>query len=279
MCLAFFLRGGLAGGCEQFVRGIPAPGRHLSKFVWFNISSVDTFEQNLETAHWELGIELPQPDGSGLCHRERRVSLAKPGVLPSPSGHLPLCCEEGARWGLGVAGEDRGRLFSAGEIPARVLKYSVNVWFADVAGCEEARLEMMGVCEFPEESQAVSGLRSPNSKGGAMPTGLLALELLLVTATAGKASVPFITVNGSEFLETFVGIGPARWKRGRGHFGSQSDRENTLNQMLVEGWMGPDIKGRLSIFTAHLHPLKLGGSPCKDARGAPFGLSRCSLTG
>lgn len=43
-----------------------------------------------------------------------------------------------------------------------------------------------------------------------MPTGLLALELLLATATAGKASVPFITVNGSEFLETFVGIGPAR---------------------------------------------------------------------
>ncbi|XP_060505867.1 mitochondrial inner membrane m-AAA protease component AFG3L1-like isoform X3 [Panthera onca] len=119
-------------------------------------------------------------------------------------------------------------------------------------------MEFVNFLKNPKQCQDL-GAQIPK---GAMPTGLLALELLLATATAGKASVPFITVNGSEFLETFVGIGPARVrdmfaaaqrnapcvlfiddidafgrKRGRGHFGSQSDRESTLNQMLAEGWM------------------------------------------
>ncbi|KAK1875288.1 AFG3-like protein 2, partial [Dissostichus eleginoides] len=64
-------------------------------------------------------------------------------------------------------------------------------------------------------------------------------KTLLAKATAGEADVPFITVNGSEFLEMFVGVGPARIdavgrKRGRGSFGGQSEQENTLNQLLVE---------------------------------------------
>nr|XP_054311495.1 LOW QUALITY PROTEIN: AFG3-like protein 1 [Pongo pygmaeus] len=107
-------------------------------------------------------------------------------------------------------------------------------------------------------------------------------KTLLAKATAGEATVPFITVNGSEFLEMFVGVGPARVrdmfamarknapcilfideidaigrKRGQGHFGGQSDQESTLNQMLVE------MDGS-SIFKVHLRPLKLDESLNKD---------------
>ncbi|XP_078295328.1 mitochondrial inner membrane m-AAA protease component AFG3L1-like isoform X2 [Panthera onca] len=163
--------------------------------------------------------------------------------------------------GAGRGRRGRGPPLQCWGDTARVLKYSVNVWFADAAGCEEARLETMEFVNFLKNPKQCQDLGAQIPKG-AMPTGLLALELLLATATAGKASVPFITVNGSEFLETFVGIGPARVrdmfaaaqrnapcvlfiddidafgrKRGRGHFGSQSDRESTLNQMLAEGWM------------------------------------------
>ncbi|XP_021112172.1 AFG3-like protein 1 isoform X4 [Heterocephalus glaber] len=130
---------------------------------------------------------------------------------------------------------------------------------SDVAGCEEAKLEIMEFVNFLKNPKQYQDLGAKIPKG-AMLTGPPGTgKTLLAKATAGEASVPFITVNGSEFLEMFVGVGPARVrdmfamarknapcilfidemdaigrKRVRGHLGGQNEQENTLNQMLVE---------------------------------------------
>lgn len=117
-------------------------------------------------------------------------------------------------------------------------------------------MEFVNFLKNPKQYQDL-GAKIPK---GAVLTGPPGTgKTLLAKATAGEASVPFITVNGSEFLEMFVGVGPARVrdmfamarknapcilfideidaigrKRGQGHFGGQSEQENTLNQMLVE---------------------------------------------
>ncbi|KAL4685553.1 hypothetical protein H8959_001150 [Pygathrix nigripes] len=222
-------------------------------------------------------------------------------------------------------GRRGGGLFSVGETTAKILKSNIDVRFVDVAGCEEAKLEIMEFVNFLKNPKQYQDLGAKIPKG-AMLTGPPGTgKTLLAKATAGEASVPFITVNGSEFLEMFVGVGPARVrdmfamarknapcilfideidaigrKRGQGHFGGQSEQENTLNQMLVEMdgfnsatnvvvlagtnrpdildpalmrpgrfdrqiYIGPpDIKGRSSIFKVHLRPLKLDESLNKD---------------
>jgi AFG3 family protein len=129
----------------------------------------------------------------------------------------------------------------------------------DVAGCEEAKVEIMEFVNF---------LKNPNqyiALGAKIPKGALLTgppgtgKTLLAKATAGEAGVAFITVSGSEFLEMFVGVGPSRVrdmfatarknapcilfideidaigrKRGGRNFGGHSEQENTLNQLLVE---------------------------------------------
>lgn len=86
----------------------------------------------------------------------------------------------------------------------------VNLFFRDVAGCEEAKLEIMEFVNFlknPEQYQEL-GAKIPK---GAILTGPPGTgKTLLAKATAGEANVPFITVSGSEFLEMFVGVGPSR---------------------------------------------------------------------
>lgn len=85
-----------------------------------------------------------------------------------------------------------------------------NLFFRDVAGCEEAKLEIMEFVNFlknPEQYQEL-GAKIPK---GAILTGPPGTgKTLLAKATAGEANVPFITVSGSEFLEMFVGVGPSR---------------------------------------------------------------------
>uniref|UniRef100_A0A2K6U7H3 AAA+ ATPase domain-containing protein n=1 Tax=Saimiri boliviensis boliviensis TaxID=39432 RepID=A0A2K6U7H3_SAIBB len=301
---------------EQFVHVISAPGTSSEKYVWFNIGSVDTFEWNLESPHNQAAV-VYTTESDGCFLRSLVPTLLLVGSLLYAARRGPM--------GAGSSGRGRG-LFSVGETTARVLKSNIDVWFADVAGCEEAKLEIMEFVNFLKNPKQYQDLGAKIPKG-AMVTGPPGTgKTLLAKAAAGEASVPFITVNGSEFLEMFVGVGPARVrdmfamarnnapyilftdeidaigrKRGRGHFGGQSEQENTLNQMLVEmdgfnsatsvvvlagtnrpdildlaliwpGWFDrqidigpPDIKGRSSIFKVHLRPLKLHESLRKDA--------------
>jgi cell division protease FtsH len=159
-----------------------------------------------------------------------------------------------------MQGGGRGGAFSFGKSRARMLDESNNtVTFADVAGCEEAKEEVSELVEF---------LRDPGKfqkLGGRIPRGVLMVgspgtgKTLLAKAIAGEAKVPFFSISGSDFVEMFVGVGAARVRdmfeqakkhapcivfideidavgrqRGAGLGGGNDEREQTLNQLLVE---------------------------------------------
>lgn len=244
---------------KQFVRVIPVPGLATadSRYVWFNIGSVDTFERNLEAAQLELNVEpasrvavvyTTESDGSFLLSMVPTLLLV--GFLLFTLRRSPI---GGGRGGRG------GGLFNIGETTAKMLKDNIDVKFRDVAGCEEAKVEIMEFVNFLKNPRQYQELGAKIPKGAILTGPPGTGKTLLAKATAGEANVPFITVNGSEFLEMFVGVGPARVrdmfamarkhapcilfideidavgrKRGRGNFGGQSEQENTLNQLLVE---------------------------------------------
>nr|XP_020740920.1 AFG3-like protein 1 isoform X2 [Odocoileus virginianus texanus] len=257
----YYLARGLVDRLEvvnkQFVRVIPTPGTSPEKYAWFSIGSVDTFERNLQTAQWELGIEPPnqtavvyttESDGSFL--RSLVPTLLLIGIFLYVMRRGPMGAGRGGRG---------GGLFGIGETIAKIIKDDIGVRFADVAGCEEAKLEIMEFVNFLKNPKQYQDLGAKIPKGALLTGPPGTGKTLLAKATAGEAGVPFITVNGSEFLEMFVGVGPARVrdmfamarknapcilfvdeidaigrKRGRGHVGGQSEQENTLNQLLVE---------------------------------------------
>ncbi|XP_063494586.1 AFG3-like protein 2 [Symphalangus syndactylus] len=245
---------------KRFVRVTFTPGKTPvdGQYVWFNIGSVDTFEWNLETLQQELGIEgenwvpvvyIAESDGSFL------LSLL-PTVLII--AFLLYTIRRGPA-GIGRTGRGMGGLFSVGETTAKVLKDEIDVKFKDVAGCEEAKLEIMEFVNFLKNPKQYQDLGAKIPKDAILTGPPGTGKTLLAKATAGEANVPFITVSGSEFLEMFVGVGPARVrdlfalarknapcilfideidavgrKTGKGNFGGQSEQENTLNQLLVE---------------------------------------------
>uniref|UniRef100_A0AAQ5XKS6 AAA+ ATPase domain-containing protein n=1 Tax=Amphiprion ocellaris TaxID=80972 RepID=A0AAQ5XKS6_AMPOC len=239
---------------KQYVRVILVPG--ADSYVWFNIGSVDTFERNLETAHMDMGLEpshrpavvySSESDGSFLMSMIPTLLLI---------GFLLFTLRRGPIGG--GAGGGRGP-FSMSESTAKMMKDNIEVKFKDVAGCEEAKLEILEFVNFLKNPQQYQDLGAKIPKGAVLSGPPGTGKTLLAKATAGEANVPFITVNGSEFLEMFVGVGPARVrdmfamarknapcilfideidavgrKRGGGNFGGQSEQENTLNQLLVE---------------------------------------------
>ncbi|XP_029082683.1 AFG3-like protein 2 isoform X1 [Monodon monoceros] len=245
---------------KRFVRVTFTPGKTPvdGQYVWFNIGSVDTFERNLETLQQELGIEgenrvpvvyIAESDGSFLLSMLPTVLIIT---------FLLYTIRRGPA-GIGRTGRGMGGLFSVGETTAKVLKDEIDVKFKDVAGCEEAKLEIMEFVNFLKNPKQYQDLGAKIPKGAILTGPPGTGKTLLAKATAGEANVPFITVSGSEFLEMFVGVGPARVrdlfalarknapcilfideidavgrKRGRGNFGGQSEQENTLNQLLVE---------------------------------------------
>ena len=214
-----------------------------------------------------------------------------------------------------------GGIFSVGKSRAQIFDKDTNVKlnFNDVAGLEEAKTEVMEIVDFLKNPKKYTQL------GGKIPKGALLIgppgtgKTMLAKAVAGEANVPFFSISGSDFVEMFVGVGASRVRdlfkqakekapcivfideidavgraRGRNaNFGSNDERENTLNQLLTEmdGFgtnMGviilaatnradildralmragrfdrqihvelPDLREREAIFKVHLRPLKL----------------------
>ncbi|MBK5913450.1 ATP-dependent zinc metalloprotease FtsH [Rhodocyclus purpureus] len=232
-----------------------------------------------------------------------------------------------------MQGGGRGGAFSFGKSKARLLDESSNtVTFADVAGCDEAKEEVSELVDFLRDPSKFQKL------GGRIPKGVLLVgnpgtgKTLLAKAIAGEAKVPFFSISGSDFVEMFVGVGAARVRdmfeqakkqapciifideldavgrqRGAGLGGGNDEREQTLNQMLVEmdGFEGqtgiiviaatnrpdvldpalmrpgrfdrqvvvplPDIRGREQILLVHMRKVPLSPDVKADiiARGTP----------
>ena len=159
-----------------------------------------------------------------------------------------------------MQGGGRGGAFNFGKSRARMLDENSNtVTFADVAGCDEAKEDVQELVDFLRDPSKFQKL------GGRIPRGVLMVgspgtgKTLLAKAIAGEAKVPFFSISGSDFVEMFVGVGAARVRdmfenakkhapciifideidavgrqRGAGLGGGNDEREQTLNQMLVE---------------------------------------------
>ena len=232
-----------------------------------------------------------------------------------------------------MQGGGRGGAFSFGKSKARMLDEANNtVTFADVAGCDEAKEEVAELVEFLRDPSKFQKL------GGRIPRGVLMVgnpgtgKTLLAKAIAGEAKVPFFSISGSDFVEMFVGVGAARVRdmfeqakknapcivfideidavgrqRGAGLGGGNDEREQTLNQLLVEmdGFEGnsgviviaatnrpdvldpalirpgrfdrqvfvplPDIRGREQILLVHMRKVPLATDVKAEviARGTP----------
>jgi cell division protease FtsH len=230
------------------------------------------------------------------------------------------------------AGGGRGAM-SFGKSRARLLgEDQVSVTFADVAGVEEAKEEVVEIVDFLKDPAKFQRL------GGKIPKGVLMVgspgtgKTLLARAIAGEAKVPFFTISGSDFVEMFVGVGASRVRdmfeqakkhapciifideidavgrhRGAGLGGGHDEREQTLNQLLVEmdGFEGnegviviaatnrpdvldpallrpgrfdrqvvvplPDVRGREQILKVHMRKVPVDGNvkPSVIARGTP----------
>jgi cell division protease FtsH len=159
-----------------------------------------------------------------------------------------------------MQGGGKGGAFSFGKSRAKLLDENTNpVTFADVAGCDEAKEDVQEMVDFLKDPSKFQKL------GGRIPRGVLMVgspgtgKTLLAKAIAGEAKVPFFAISGSDFVEMFVGVGAARVRdmfeqakkqapciifideidavgrqRGAGLGGGNDEREQTLNQMLVE---------------------------------------------
>lgn len=229
--------------------------------LWFNIGSVDSFERNLEHAQDDMGVE--PVNYVPVIYRSEIEAASLTGLLPTLLiiGFLLFMMRRSAQMMGGPGGRKGGGLFGGVmQSTAKLINSNeIEVRFKDVAGCEEAKIEIMEFVNFLKNPQQYIDLGAKIPKG-AMLTGPPGTgKTLLAKATAGEANVPFITVSGSEFLEMFVGVGPSRVrdmfamarkhapcilfideidavgrKRGGKSFGGHSEQENTLNQLLVE---------------------------------------------
>ncbi len=223
------------------------------------------------------------------------------------------------KMGGAASGGGAGGIFNIGKSKAQLFEKGtrVNITFNDVAGLDEAKVEVMEIVDFLKNPKKYTAL------GGKIPKGALLVgppgtgKTLLAKAVAGEAQVPFFSMSGSDFVELFVGVGASRVRdlfkqarekapcivfideidaigraRGKNVVMSNDERENTLNQLLVEmdGFSGdsgiivlaatnrpdvldtallrpgrfdrqisidiPDVKGREKIFDVHLKPIK-----------------------
>lgn len=293
-------------------------GNNTGPHYFFNVPSFESLDAEMQEAQ----KELPAADqvAPRLLTQQNNYFTDLLLTWLLPVGIVILIWVLLMRRLAGGSGGPGGQLFNIGKSKATLFdkESQVNITFNDVAGLEEAKQEVMEVVDF---------LKSPKkytSLGGKIPKGVLLVgspgtgKTLLAKAVAGEAQVPFFSLSGSDFVEMFVGVGASRVRdlfkqarekapciifideidaigRSRGKnqiMGGNDERENTLNQLLVEmDGFGtdtgviimaatnrpdvldsallrpgrfdrqisidkPDLHGREEIFRVHLKPLK-----------------------
>ncbi|ORX69037.1 ATP-dependent metallopeptidase Hfl [Linderina pennispora] len=229
--------------------------------VMFSIGSVESFEKQLDDAQDELGI--PPSQRIPVEYRDE-VSVFSTLLHFAPTllliGAFVWLSRKAP--GAGGAGGSSGGIFGIGKSRAKMYnkETDVKIAFKDVAGCDEAKEEIMEFVKFLKEPEVYERLGAKIPKGAILSGPPGTGKTLLAKATAGEAGVPFLSVSGSEFVEMFVGVGSARIRdlfqtakknapciifideidaigkaRGRGGaMGGNDEREATLNQLLVE---------------------------------------------
>jgi len=280
----------------------------------FTISELVAFEKKLEEAQHELGIKV-------LDYFPITYEIdGKQATLTTLVKIAPTVLILGLfYWAFTKMSLGSKSMFSFGKSTAKKVTKQTNlkINFAQVAGADEAKFEIMEFVDFLKNPQRYKALGAKIPKGALLVGPPGTGKTLLAKATAGEAGVPFFSISGSDFIEMFVGVGPARVRdlfeearesapciifideidavgraRSKSAF-ANDERENTLNQMLVEmdGFNTeagvvvlagtnrpdvldpallrpgrfdrqiyldlPDIKGRDAIFKIHLKPLKL----------------------
>ena len=282
----------------------------------FKIGTVDRFGKDLDEAEKNIPVENRPPvnyDSQG-DYVQILKSFLIPVILLVAMWFLIF-----RKIGAGGGGPGGGGIFNIGKSKAQLFEKGtrVNITFNDVAGLDEAKVEVMEIVDFLKNPKKYTAL------GGKIPKGALLVgppgtgKTLLAKAMAGEAQVPFFSMSGSDFVELFVGVGASRVRdvfklarekapcivfideidaigraRGKNVVMSNDERENTLNQLLVEmdGFSGdsgiivlaatnrpdvldiallrpgrfdrqisidiPDVKGREKIFDVHLKPIK-----------------------
>ncbi|PIA14346.1 ATP-dependent metallopeptidase Hfl [Coemansia reversa NRRL 1564] len=229
--------------------------------IEFTIGSVESFEKQLVDAQNELGI--PPSQRIPVEYREE-VSLLSTALHLMPTLLLIGTFIYFSRKAPGAGGGSGGAggIFGIGKSRARMYnkETDVKIAFKDVAGCDEAKEEIMEFVKFLKEPGIYEQLGAKIPKGAILSGPPGTGKTLLAKATAGEAGVPFLSVSGSEFVEMFVGVGSARIRdlfqtakrnapciifideidaigKSRSKnvsVGGNDERESTLNQLLVE---------------------------------------------
>ncbi|KAL4558217.1 hypothetical protein LXL04_036415 [Taraxacum kok-saghyz] len=246
---------------------IDSPARvNTSQYkYYFNIGSVESFEEKLEEAQEALGIDshdyVPVTYASEMVWYQEIMRFAPTMLLLGSLWYMSRRMQGGLGVGGGGGKGARG-IFNIGK--AHINKVDKNaknkVFFNDVAGCDEAKQEIMEFVHFLKNPKKYEELGAKIPKGALLVGPPGTGKTLLAKATAGESGVPFLSISGSDFMEMFVGVGPSRVRnlfqearqcapsiifideidaigraRGRGGFGGSNDeRESTLNQLLVE---------------------------------------------
>jgi AFG3 family protein len=301
-----------------------APGNYSGRELHIQLGTPESFEAKIEQLQAEMGISALEFVPIQYVNETSIVSEIMP-MLPSLLILLPLIffargMASGMGGGMGGGGPGGRNIFSIGKaFPSGQKDVKSKVKFSDVAGMDQAKKEVVEFVDFLKSPKKYESLGARIPKGGLLVGPPGTGKTLLAKAVAGEADCPFFSMSGSDFIEMFVGVGPSRVrdlfkqarekapsiifideidaigrKRGRGGAGGGNDeRENTLNQLLVEmdGFSSttgvvvlagtnradildnaltrpgrfdrqiavdkPDLKERKEIFMVHLKPLKI----------------------
>lgn len=281
-------------------------GGNLSQYkYYFNIGSVESFEEKLEEAQEALGVDrhdfVPVIYVAQVNWFQELMKYAPTmlllGAIWFVGRKMPSIGGTGGKGGRGIFNIGKAQITRVDKNAKNKVKYAfhllvfaftrslvlvmkcnklklktqlctiitlcfllVQVFFKDVAGCDEAKQEIMEFVHFLKNPKKYEELGAKIPKGALLVGPPGTGKTLIAKATAGESGVPFLSISGSDFMEMFVGVGPSRVRslfqearqcapsiifideidaigraRGRGGFsGGNDERESTLNQLLVE---------------------------------------------
>lgn len=235
-----------------------SPANNSSFYYYFTIGSVEAFERKMDDAQYELGIpsseRIPVAYSSEISWFGTFLSFGPTILLLGALFYFTRRAGGGGGAGGGVFGMGKSRAKKFNH------ETDIKVKFADVAGMDEAKQEIMEFVSFLKDPARFQKLGAKIPRGAVLSGPPGTGKTLLAKATAGESGVPFFSVSGSEFVEMFVGVGASRVRdlfanarkstpciifideidaigrsRSKQNFGGGNDeREATLNQILTE---------------------------------------------